>query len=93
MANTDVDPSALEDFATRLRNASSGLDGTDAPPHPPEAEEASGLLAAMLSNTTSHIDEIVNNMSAAGDAVAEGGQVFQEIEANNQRGFDELQPE
>jgi len=47
----------------------------------------------MLSNTTSHIDEIVNNMSAAGDAVAEGGQVFQEIEANNQRGFDELQPE
>lgn len=93
MANTDVDPSALEDFATRLRNASSGLDGTDAPPAPPEAEEASGLLAAMLSNTTSHIGEIVNNMSAAGDAVAEGGQIFQEIEANNQRGFDELQPE
>lgn len=93
MANTDVDPSALEDFASRLREASSGLDGTDAPPDLPEAEEASGLLAAMLSSSTSHIGEIVNNMSAAGDAVAQGGQIFQDIEATNQRSYDELRPE
>jgi hypothetical protein len=59
MAETDVDPSALEGFASRLRGASTTLESTPNPPDVPEAGEASGLLASMLSHLTTSLDGAV----------------------------------
>lgn len=90
MAETDVSTEALEGFASRLRNAASGLEGLSAPPDIPDAGEDSGLLASMLSHFTSSMKSASTGTSAAGDAVASSRNVFDEVEGGAKSSFENL---
>lgn len=91
--DTKVDPRALEGYASRLRNAATDLEGMASPPELPEAEEAAGLLASILSHVTTSLSEITSGLGAAGDSVASGSDVFVDTEGTNVRSMNNLSPE
>lgn len=88
--NTKVDPQALQGYASRLRNASTELEGMAKPPKAPEAEQATPILAGMLSNVSTSIGQIVKTLGAAGDAVSSGSGVFQDTEDTNTKSMKSL---
>lgn len=93
MSATRVDQTALDNFASKLRNASTDLEATANPPEVPEAGEATGLIASMLSHMTLSMDGAVTGLGAAGDAVAAGREVFQVTEDDNRGRMDRVLPE
>lgn len=93
MPETDVDPGALDSIASRLRNASADLESTELPPEVPEAGDASGILASILTHVTLSLDGAVVCLGAAGDAVASSRDVFVEIEDANRSIMNSQLPE
>lgn len=93
MPETDVDPETLESIASRLRNASTDLESAELPPAVPEAGEASGILASLLTHVTLSLDGGVVCLGAAGDAVASSRNVFVEIEDANRSTMNSQMPE
>jgi hypothetical protein len=87
MPNTDVGFSALEAIASTLRTASSDLESMTNPPEPPEAGDATGVLAALLSHVSLSIDGAVTGLAASGDAVAGSRDLFQQTEDANRDAF------
>lgn len=83
MPDTDVTLGALEGIASRLRRAGSDLESTASPPGTPEAGDATGILAALLSHITLSMDGAVTGLGAAGDAVSSSRELFQQTEDGN----------
>lgn len=93
MPDIDVDQTALNGFAAKLRNASTDLENTTNPPEVPEAGDATGILGSMLSHLTQSMAGAVTGLGAAGDAVANGQDIFQETEDTNRGDMDRVLPE
>lgn len=83
MPDIDVDQAGLDAIARRLRTASTDLEGAPVPPEPPQAGDASGILASILSHMSLSIDGAITGLGAAGEAVAESRDLFQDTEHEN----------
>ncbi|MPY85790.1 MAG: hypothetical protein GEV00_21405 [Actinophytocola sp.] len=93
MPDIHVEQTALSGFAAKLRNASTDLENITSPPEVPEAGDATGILGSILSHLTQSMDGAVTGLGAAGDAVANGGDIFQNTEDTNRGSMDRVLPE
>jgi hypothetical protein len=87
--DTDVDLAAMEGIASRLRTASTDLESTASPPEAPEAGDATGILALLLSHLTLSMDGAITGLGVSGDAVTDSRELFQQTDDANR---DILQP-
>lgn len=93
MPETNVNQAALDGIASKLRTASTDLEATENPPEVPEAGDATGILASILSHTTLSIDGAIGCLGAAGDAVAKSLDTFQDTEETNRDSMNGMHPE
>jgi hypothetical protein len=87
MPDTEVALPALEGISTTLLTASTDLESLAAPPEPPEAGLATGILASMLSHVSTSIDGAITGLGAAGDAVTSSRELFGQTEDVNRAAF------
>lgn len=83
MTDTQVNQSALDSIAGKLRTAGTDLENIADPPEVPEAGDATGVLASLLSHLTLSVDGVITGLGAAGDAVATSRETFQQTEDTN----------
>lgn len=83
MNGTHADLDELGGLASKLRNAGSGLDGSAAPPPAPDVGVATEAVAAAMALLTSSAAGIAEGVGAAGDAVAQGRDLYDETEQSN----------
>lgn len=69
------------------------LESTEAPPEVPEAGDAAGILASMLTHLTMSLDGAITCIGAAGDAVAGSRDVFVDTEDTNRGTMNAQMPE
>ncbi len=76
-----VDPGLLESIASSLRNSGTSLaDTAGSPPEPPDAGELTGQMSELMAAFMDGTAELVAGVSAAGDAVADGGTTYGETD-------------
>lgn len=78
---------ALEDIAGKLRNGSSGLEGTAEPPSAPEVGDCTASVSAVLALLSESIGGAVEGLGTAGDAVAGNSSVYGETDHNETQTF------
>lgn len=78
---------ALEGIASKLRDGSTGLEGTVVPPPPPEVGDCTAAVSAVLALLTDSIGGVVEGLGAVGDAVARSGVQYGETDDNETTTF------
>lgn len=74
--STEASQETLRSVASKLRNASTDLDGAGGEPGKAEAGAASGAVTAYLAFLTDQAASISEGVGGAGDAVAAGGESY-----------------
>lgn len=75
-----ADPATLESVASKLRGASSDLEGGASPPPAPEVGACTAAVSAVLSLLTESVAGVVEGVGAAGDAVAKSNERYVETD-------------
>lgn len=87
MSGTEVDPATLETVASTLRNASSELESSASAPPQPEVGVVTGAVTSALAVLTNALGNVVTDVGALGDAVAEGRKVYVETDYEQAAAF------
>lgn len=83
-----ADPGELASMASMLRDAGSALDSAGSGmPGTPDAGEVTADLTAVMSHLADSAGELVLAVSAAGDAVAQGGTDYAAMDSSGRQSF------
>ncbi|MGH3972992.1 MAG: hypothetical protein ACRDS9_06675 [Pseudonocardiaceae bacterium] len=86
-----VDPALMETMAGTLRNAGLALDSAgNGAPTAPDAGDVTADIAALIGHLTNSAGELVVGVTAAGDAIARGGEDYLEAEDSGHQSFGDL---
>jgi hypothetical protein len=83
-----ADPALMETMAGTLRNAGLALDSAgNGAPTAPDAGDVTADIAALIGHLTNSAGELVVGVTAAGDAIAQGGADYLEAEGSGRQSF------
>lgn len=92
MTGTRAKLEDLQALATKLRAGAADLDGSAAPPPAPQVGVASEAVAGAMAMLTMSAAGIVEAMNHAGDEVAQGRNLYEDIDHGNASDIGRIDP-
>lgn len=91
MSGTEADPATLEAIASKFRNASTDLENSASPPPEPQAGVVTGAVTGALAVLTNALGNVVTDMGALGESVAQGRDLYVETDYEQAAAFEAQQ--